>query len=149
MKKLLLSSVALLIITACATKGSVVAQHETKIPSIQELRHNSYELVTLNGKTLELDKKSATPMITFGQNGRVTGTMCNNFVGQGRLTTRGILTVKGIELTRKSCADSLLQNLDADIVELLGSGAEIVMTEDFQYIRISNIKTALEYKLVR
>lgn len=147
MKKLLLGSVSLLVIAACSSKGSVMAQLDTKIPSTQELQHHHYELIRVNGKELELEKGSMTPNIAFGEGMQITGTMCNNFFGEGYFSSRGVLKAKGIGMTRKLCGDSMLNTLDGDIAELLDRGAEIIISENGQFLRLSNIQTALEFKL--
>ncbi len=147
MKKLLLGSAALFIIAACSSKGSVMSQLDTKIPSIQELQHHHYELVKINGKELDLEKGSAIPNIAFGENMQITGSMCNNFFGEGYFSSRGVLKAKGLGMTRKFCADATLNTLDGDIAELLDRGAEIIISDNGEYLRLSNIQTALEFKL--
>ncbi|UNM97188.1 META domain-containing protein [Ignatzschineria rhizosphaerae] len=147
MKKLLLGSVALVLIAACSSKGSMMAQLDTKIPTAQELQHHHYELVSVNGKELDLEKGSLVPTIAFGEGMRITGTMCNNFFGEGYFSSRGVLKAKGLGMTRKFCTDSALNNLDGDISELLDRGAEIIISENGQFLRLSNIQTALEFKL--
>lgn len=147
MKKLLLSSAALLVIAACSSKGSVMAQYDTKIPSAQELQHHNYELIRINGQKLEFEKGSMTPNIAFGEDMKITGTMCNNFFGDGQLSARGVLKAKGLGMTRKFCGDATLNTLDHDITELLDRGAEIIISENGQFLRLSNIQTALEFKL--
>mgnify|MGYP001170024171 CR=1 FL=1 len=146
MKKLLLGSVALFVIAACSSKGSVMSQLDTKIPSIAELQHHNYELVKVNGKGLELEKGGMTPNIAFGENMQITGSMCNNFFGEGYFSSRGVLKAKGLGMTRKFCSDAALNTLDGDIAELLDRGAEIIISDNGEFLRLSNIQTALEFK---
>lgn len=147
MKKLLFSSAALLLLAACASKGSVMAQLDTKIPSVQELQHHNYELIRVNGKELDLEKGSLAPNIAFGEKMQITGTACNNFFGEGYFSSRGVLKAKGLGMTRKLCSDTTLNNLDGDITELFNHGAEIIISQDGKFLRLSNIQTALEFKL--
>lgn len=147
MKKLLLSSVALLVIAACSGKGNIMTQQDTKIPSAVDLQHHNYELTAINGKVFETEKGSISPNIEFGQDMNVNGTMCNNYFGKATLSARGVIRATGMGMTRKFCSDSILNNLDGDIIELLDNGAEIIMSNDGQYIRISNTRISLEFKL--
>ncbi|MHC5225425.1 META domain-containing protein [Ignatzschineria sp. LJL83] len=147
MKKLLLSSVALLVIAACSGKGNIMTQQDTKIPTVVDLQHHNYELTAINGKEFETADGSLSPHIAFGEDMNINGEMCNNFFGKAQLTARGVIRATGMGMTRKFCSDSTLNNLDGDIVELLDNGAEIIMSNNGQYIRISNTRISLEFKL--
>lgn len=147
MKKILLGSAALLLIAACSSKGSVMGQSDTKIPSVQELQHHHYELIRVNGKAFEADKNHAVPHIAFGENMTITGSMCNNFFGDAQLSARGVLRATGLGMTRKFCSDETLNRLDGDISQLLDQGAEIIISNNGQFLRLSNIQTQLEFKI--
>lgn len=147
MKKLLLSSVALLVIAACSGKGNIMTQQDTKIPTVGDLQHHYYELTAVNGKAFETADGSMAPHIEFGQDMNINGVMCNNFFGKADLSPRGVIRASQMGMTRKFCSDSTLNNLDGDIVDLLDKGAEIIISNNGQYIRISNTKTSLEFKL--
>lgn len=148
MKKLLLSTVALLVITACSSGGTAMSRLDTKIPTADALEHHNYELVTVNGKAFEPVKGGAAPHIAFGENMQITGAMCNNFFGQAAISKRGVLTAKGVGMTRKFCGDATLNNLDNDIALLLEGGAETIVSQDEQYLRLSNTASSLEFKRV-
>lgn len=147
MKKLMLSTAALFVIAACSSGTTNMSQLDTKIATVQELQHHNYELISINGKAFEPGKGDFTPNIAFGQDMKVTGTMCNNFFGQATLSSRGILRAKGAGMTRKFCDDEVLNQLDGDMSELLELGAEAIVSQDGQYLRLSNTGTQLEFKL--
>ena len=120
---------------------------DTQIPTAEALEHHSYELVAVNGKAFEPAKGGAAPHIEFGENMHVTGKMCNNFFGQAAISKRGVLTAKGVGMTRKFCENAVLNNLDNDIALLLEGGAETIVSQDGQYLRLSNTASSLEFKL--
>ncbi len=147
MKKLLLSSMALVVLAACSSASSPMTQLVTKIPQVQEIEHHNYELVSINGKEYKAEKGGNIPSIAFSENMQITGTMCNNFFGKGSISKRGVITAKGMGMTRMLCEDATLNNLDGDISDLLTNGAEITISEDGQYLKLMNPTTSLEFKL--
>lgn len=146
MKKVLLSTAALFVIAACSSGGSEMSRLDSKIATVQELQHHNYELISINGKAFDGDK-TGRPHIAFGQDMQVTGAMCNNFFGQATLSNRGVLRAKGVGMTRKLCDDTALNDLDTDIAQLLELGAEAVISDNGQYLRLSNTSSQLEFKL--
>ena len=148
MKKVLFTLLSVAVLAACASKGSPMSQLDTKIPTVQELQHHQYELVSINGKPFEAEKGSGKPTIAFGQDMFISGQMCNRYSGKVDLTARGMLRAKaGIAMTRMLCTDPVLNSLDADISELLGNGAEVEISNNGQYLRLTNPTTVLEFKL--
>ncbi len=148
MKKILFTLMSAIVLAACASKGSPMNHLEVKIPTAQELEHHQYELVSINGKPFKAEKGGVIPTIEFGQNMFVSGQMCNRYSGKVELTEQGMLRAKaGIAMTRMLCDDSVLNSLDADITELLGNGAEVVISSNGQYLRLTNPATVLEFKL--
>ncbi len=147
MKKLLLSTVAVLGLAACSSASSDMLRLETKIATPQAIEHHNYELIYVNGKEFEAEDDDAPrPFIAFGENMNITGTMCNNFFGQGILTKRGILSAKGAGMTRMMCTDPILNQLDTDISTLLEHGAEAVISDNGEYLKLSNTAIQLEFK---
>ncbi len=147
MKKLILSTAALFIIAACSSGATNMSQLDTKIATVPELQHHNYILVSVNGKEFKPGKGDFIPSIAFSEDMKVTGTMCNNFFGQATLSSRGILRAKGAGMTRKFCEDEMLNQLDTDMGQLLELGAEAIVSQDGQYLRLSNTGTQLEFKL--
>lgn len=148
MKKVLFTLLSVAVLAACASKGSPMSQLDTKIPTVQELEHHHYQLISVNGKAFKPEKDSGTPTIAFGQDMFISGQMCNRYSGKVDLTDHGMLRAKaGIAMTRMLCTDPILNRLDVDITELLGNGAEIVISKNGQYLRLTNPSTVLEFKL--
>lgn len=147
MKKLLLSSAAALMLAGCGSAGSEMIALQNKMATPQALEHHSYELVYVNGNEFEPEDDDAPmPFIAFGEDMNITGTMCNNFFGQGTLSKRGILSAKGAGMTRMMCTDPVLNQLDSDMSKLLEYGAEAVISENGEYLKLSNTGTQLEFK---
>src|SRR5699024_12768051 len=94
--------------------------------------------------TLQLPSSTLFPYTTLFRS--ITGSMCNNFFGEGYFSSHGVLKAKGLGMTRKFCSDAALNTLDGDIAELLDRGAEIIISDNGEFLRLSNIQTALEFK---
>src|SRR5699024_12057460 len=78
--------------------------------------------------TLQLPSSTLFPYTTLFRS--ITGSMCNNFFGEGYFSSHGVLKAKGLGMTRKFCSDAALNTLDGDIAELLDRGAEIIRSEE-------------------
>ena len=144
MKKILLSAAVLLLTAACSQDGGM-SQDSTSV-SAKDLQHHNYVLTAIDGKAYLTKKNAMSPNIAFGEKMNITGSMCNNYFGQGILKD-GVLTAKGVGMTRKFCSDATLNQLDQKIGQLLDGGAKITLKDNGQNLVLSNDKTTLEFRL--
>ena len=90
-----------------------------------DLLLHRFVLVSVDGTQVPSDAQSTrVPSIEFGEKMHVSGSMCNNFVGQGELQGN-VLTVKNLAGTRMMCPDPLLNQWDQLIGVVLQNGAQI------------------------
>ncbi len=143
MKKLV-SIAALLLLAACSQDTGMT--QDNKAISAKDLQHHNYVLVAIDGKNYSTQKNAMAPNIEFGEKLNITGSMCNNFFGQGELKNN-VLSAKGMGMTRKFCADKTLNELDQKISQLLNSGAVVTLKDNGQFLVLSNDQTTLEFKL--
>ncbi|PAN93316.1 heat-inducible protein [Enterobacter cloacae] len=128
MKKLMALSVISLVLTGCVNPGKASVQPE-------QLTSHRFVLENVNGKAVK--STTTPPEISFNalsdislvNNISVSGTMCNRFSGQGKLS-EGELKVKTLAMTRKLCAEPQLNELDQAIGDMLRKGAQVDLTED-------------------
>ncbi|HFI4751823.1 TPA: heat shock protein HslJ [Escherichia coli] len=90
------------------------------------------------------DKIAVTPEISFGEKMMISGSMCNRFSGEGKLSN-GELTAKGLAMTRMMCANPQLNELDNTISEMLKEGAQVDLTAN--QLTLATAKQTLTYKL--
>ena len=88
---------------------------------------------------------SAQPSISLINNIAVSGTMCNGFNGQGKLS-EGELTVKTLAMTRKLCTEPQLNELDQTLADMLRTGAQVDLTED--QLTLATANKSLMFKRV-
>lgn len=144
MKKLVALSVISLVLTACVNPGKASVQPE-------QLKNHRFVLENVDGKTVKAT--AAQPEISFDalqdisliNNITVSGTMCNRFNGQGKLS-EGALTVKTLSMTRKLCTDPQLNALDQAIGDMLRQGAQVDLTED--QLTLATAEKSLMFKRV-
>ncbi|MDR0175931.1 heat shock protein HslJ [Enterobacter sichuanensis] len=128
MKKLMALSVISLVLTGCVNPGKASVQPE-------QLTSHRFVLENVNGKAVK--STTTSPEISFNalsdislvNNISVSGTMCNRFSGQGKLS-EGELKVKTLAMTRKLCTEPQLNELDQAIGDMLRKGAQVDLTED-------------------
>ena len=142
MKKILMSAATLLLVTACASEGNTDLNSVTAT----DLQHHNYVLTEIDGKAYRAKKNAMSPNIAFGEKMNISGQMCNNYFGQGELKN-GVLTTKGIGMTRKFCSDATLNQLDQKISQLLENGAKVSLEDDGKNLILSNDKTTLKFWL--
>lgn len=90
-----------------------------------QLAQHRFVLDAVNGQTVEKGEHPAD--IRFDNNVTVSGSMCNRFTGQGKLS-EGTLTVKKMAMTRMMCADAQRNTLDNIISKMLSDGAQVDLT---------------------
>lgn len=142
MKKVLMSAATLLLVTACATEGNTDSNSVTAA----DLQHHNYVLTSIDGKAYHTKKNAMSPNIAFGEKMNISGEMCNNYFGQGQLKN-GVLTAKGVGMTRKFCSDATLNQLDQKISQLLEDGAKVSLEDNGKNLILSNDKTTLVFGL--
>lgn len=128
MKKLVALSVISLVLAGCVNPGKASVQPE-------QLQGHRFMLENVDGKAVT--GTAAQPEISFSaqsdislvKNITVSGTMCNHFNGQGKLSD-GELKVNGLAMTRKLCTEPQLNALDQTLGDMLRKGAQVDLTED-------------------
>lgn len=144
MKKILLSAAVLALISGCAAEGEMTK--DKNAVTANNLQHHNYVLTEIDGKAYKTSKTAMSPNIAFGEKMNISGQMCNNYFGQGELKN-GMLTAKGVGMTRKFCTDQTLNQLDSKIGQLLSDGAKVALDNDGQQLTLSNDKTTLKFQL--
>lgn len=122
MKKIITAVVLSVALAGCVSSRTVTLKPE-------QLANQRFVLTTVNGKALATTDKGPTPEIRFDNDLRVSGKMCNGFMGQGKLSD-GALTVKHMGMTMMMCADPQRNELDHTIQTMLNDGAQIDLTGD-------------------
>lgn len=87
------------------------------------LAHQKFTLAKVNGADY---KGEQTPFIMFDEDSIVSGRICNNFRGPGKLDG-SVLTVEPIASTRMLCDFEGLSELENRFFDMLSQGAEISM----------------------
>lgn len=108
MKKIVTLIALSMVMAGCVSNGKVSVNRE-------QLQHHRFVLESVNGKPVTVAKNQ--PELSFGENMTVSGKMCNQFTGQGKLSD-GELKVKNLAMTRMMCADPQLNTLDGVISDM-------------------------------
>ena len=119
MRKWISFFMALPLLAACAAGGNSV--------SAGDIASNRYVLQSVDGAAFS--NKERTPEIAFSATMRVTGQVCNRFMGQGTLKD-GVLTVPQMASTMMLCADQQLNAMEAELAAMLRQGARISLEGD-------------------
>lgn len=130
MKKLTCLALGIALLAGCAQSASDAL-------SSKDLEHRRYVLESVDGKPLTASQRQLD--ISFGENLHVAGSMCNRFMGQGK-----VLKVDGMASTRMLCAEPELNQLDNLIGELLTTGATVDVKP--QSLTLKNPQHTLVYK---
>lgn len=138
MKKLYLILIILPLMAACA--GGSAGPEGSNALTEADLLQKNFTLVSVNGKAFAA--KGRMPSIHFGDNMRVTGQVCNRFMGNGSLKD-GVLTVPQMASTMMLCADNNLNRLEGEFGAIMREGASISLKDD--RLIISKGATTLEY----
>lgn len=105
-----MKKVAALVALSLLMAGCVSSDKIAVTP--EQLQHHRFVLESVNGKPVTSDKNP--PEISFGEKMMISGSMCNRFSGEGKLSN-GELTAKGLAMTRMMCANPQLNELDNTI----------------------------------
>ncbi|NHB91073.1 heat shock protein HslJ [Photorhabdus cinerea] len=111
--------------------------------SVNDLQHHRFVLVSVNGESAK-NQDGRVPTLEFGEKMHVSGSMCNNFMGQGKLKN-GVLTVKDLASTQMLCADDKLNKWDYLIGKVLADGVKVTLKN--QKLTLSHDDNTLVYKL--
>lgn len=106
----------------------------------KSLLHHRFVLESVNSKPYSLQEPA--PTISFDEGMRVSGIMCNNFTGQGKIE-KGTLTVSQMASTRKLCFDELNQ-YETMIGNMLMNGS--ALEYDGQKLTLRQGENTLIYK---
>ena len=87
---------------------------------VADLEHRRFVLASVDGVPFSASK---TPDIAFTEDFRVSGQMCNRFMGQG-LLDNGILKVSQMASTKMFCADAALNSVEDMFSSMLMAGSE-------------------------
>lgn len=88
----------------------------------EQLLHHNFVLTSVNGKTFK--GKDQIPSIEFNEGFRVTGAVCNRFMGQGTLES-GVLRIEKMASTMMMCPDQKLNELESTFAAMMETGAAI------------------------
>lgn len=135
MKKVVTLIALSMLMAGCVSNGKVSVNRE-------QLQHHRFVLQSVNGKAVTATNP---PELSFGENMTVSGKMCNQFHGQGKLSD-GELKVKDMAMTRMMCADPQLNALDGIVSEMFKQGAQVDLTAD--QLTLATAEQTLTYKLV-
>ncbi|MDX7990958.1 META domain-containing protein [Xenorhabdus littoralis] len=119
MKKAIPLVVATLLLTACQSSG-VSATGNVKT---RDLQNHHFALVSVNREDVS-NKEDSKLSIIFDENMHVSGTMCNNFMGSGKLKNN-VLTVKNLTRTQMYCTKERLNQWDQVFNGMLTKGANV------------------------
>ena len=134
MKKVVTLIALSMLMAGCVSNGKVSVNRE-------QLQHHRFVLQSVNGKAVTATNP---PELSFGENMTVSGKMCNQFHGQGKLSD-GELKVKDMAMTRMMCADPQLNALDGIVSEMFKQGAQDDLTAD--QLTLATAEQTLTYKL--
>ena len=135
MKKVVTLIALSMLMAGCASNGKVSVNRE-------QLQHHRFVLESVNGKPITFAKNQ--PELSFGENMTVSGKMCNQFTGQGKLSD-GELKVKNLAMTRMMCADPQLNALDGIVSKMFEQGAQVDLTAN--QLTLATAEQTLTYKL--
>lgn len=102
-------------LTACAASSNITVTEET-------LLHHNFVLQSVDGKAYTLQETA--PSIAFNEDMRVSGAICNQFMGKGSLNGK-VLTVAQMVSTKKLCFAQELNQYEYLISQMLMAGVEV------------------------
>lgn len=105
-----------------APGGSASGEQASGPPAADSLAGRHFVLKSVDG--VDFSGKERVPEMAFSAELRLSGGICNRFMGQGELSD-GTLTVKQMASTKMLCTDEDLNRLEALFAQMLTAGAEI------------------------
>ncbi|WP_238084825.1 MULTISPECIES: heat shock protein HslJ [Pseudescherichia] len=125
----------------CVLLAGCVRDGKVSVTSEQLIGHR-FVLENVNGKAIPPGENP--PELRFGEKMAISGSMCNRFSGQGKLSS-GELTAKELVMTRMACADPQRNELDSVIGTVLKDGAQVDLTDS--QLTLTTADKTLIYKL--
>lgn len=134
MKKIVTLIALTALMAGCVSNGKTSVNRE-------QLQHHRFVLQSVNGTQITVANNQ--PELSFGEKMTISGKMCNQFSGQGKLSD-GELKVKDMAMTRMMCADPQLNALDSIVSEMFKQGAQVDLTAD--QLTLATAKQTLTFK---
>lgn len=125
----------------CVLLAGCVRDGKVSVTSEQLIGHR-FVLENVNGKAITPGENPSE--LRFGEKLAISGSMCNRFSGQGKLSS-GELTAKALVMTRMACADPQRNELDSVIATVLKDGAQVDLTDS--QLTLTTADKTLIYKL--
>jgi heat shock protein HslJ len=135
MKKVVTLIALGLLLAGCVSNGKMSVSRE-------QLENHRFVLESVNGASVKAAQNP--PELSFGEDMKIAGRMCNRFSGQGRLSD-GELTVKNTAMTRMLCSDPQLNELDHILSAMLNEGAQVDLTAN--QLTLATAQQTLTWKL--
>ena len=110
-----------LIIFGLAVFTGVYSSACAGVPEQSKLLHHNFILTEVNGTAFIGEK---IPNIQFGEGLKVSGSVCNNYIGQGELIGDKLF-VRELASTKMLCPDQDLNELEFAFGNMLMAGATI------------------------
>ncbi|CDL87358.1 META domain-containing protein [Xenorhabdus cabanillasii] len=132
-------AVATLLLTACQSTGVSATGNITA----KDLQHRNFALVSVNDEDVS-NKEDTKLSITFGDKMFVSGTMCNNFMGEGKLKDN-VLTISKLSSSQIFCVNEKLNKWDQVMVDILTQGARVSLKD--KQLMLTNKRNKLVYTL--
>ncbi|WP_237387584.1 META domain-containing protein [Xenorhabdus sp. Sc-CR9] len=139
MKKVIQLVVTTLLLTACQSPGVSATESVTK----RGLQNHHFDLISVNNEDIS-NKNDSKLSISFDGRMNISGTMCNNFMGIGKLKNN-ILTVKNLTGSEMYCVNERLNQWDHVLNDVLTKGAKISLKG--KQLTLVNGKNTLVYIL--
>ncbi len=123
--KAFLCALVLIAVTGCAAETPTTPASEDSALK-QQLQGRSFTLASIDGQKFK--SKERAPTIEFSDTFRVTGAVCNRFMGDGMLEG-DTLFVKQMATTQMMCADPALNTLEHAFAVMMQEGATVALQE--------------------
>lgn len=106
MKKLIAITTLPLLLAACQSTGAQNDMANTITP--QDLQHHNWELVQIDGETVNTPENMQPPRLEIGEKMTANGNAgCNNFFGQGELKDNKF-RIPQMGMTMKMCQEGVM-----------------------------------------
>lgn len=124
LKKLFVVSVPF-VLSACATNVATESQISVNATNLQ---HHNWELVKIDGASINTPENFDVPRIEIGENLTVNGNAaCNNFFGQGELNQE-TFRIEQMGMTMKMCPEQVMET-EMTVTQVLSDWSQVVLTD--------------------
>jgi len=138
MKKMALLLLSTLAIAGCSTPSA------DKENTVSSLTNRHFVLQEVNGQPLVLGNAGTKPLLSFGEQGQISGRMCNQFSAQATLEGNQ-LKAEHLAMTRMLCTEPVLNQLDNQLGQMLAQGAQVNFNG--QQLTLKTPEQSLTYSL--